>query len=378
MAKSSKLRIMISSRCNDQFPASGTTTLSDVRKELKAEVEAMKVASRKAFEVWINEDTAPQAATQDSWDACIQAVRECDILIVVSNGNAGWAKESGDIGICHAELMTGLSLAPAKVRLIALDNVPVTNSDEGERNRRFQKYLETQSLFRGGPVATVADLKARVKDALHDAVIRLTQAGAAEASKGKSYTGASLDWTRMDFKHRQEAMALVVSESLADRHGSSRVGDKGDKVVIKLAGRAVLTVISAIPAALSVPPARELVGRPFLHDHTFSPLLSARCGGPLHVIACHKTATESQADKLLGFQDATVVAAPFGIFVADEIGKVQFAFITNCRNEMATRHGVQRFMEWLEQSGESKLVASRARARARIVQAIAKEAPRAQ
>ena len=82
---------------------------------------------------------------------------------------------------------------------------------------------------------------------------------------------------------------------------------------------------------------------------------------------------ESQATKLLGFRDATVVSARFGVFVADSVQKIQFAFIVNCRDESTTRHGVQRFFEWLEQTGENELVTQRAKSRASIVKAIAKE-----
>lgn len=139
-------------------------------------------------------------------------------------------------------------------------------------------------------------------------------------------------------------------------------------------GHEILTEPHAIPAALSVGPALELVGQPFLRDHLLASNLKGKRGGPLHVIACHKTATETQAAKLLGFPDATFVTAPFGVFVADSIQKVQFAFIVNCRDEANTRHGVQRFMEWLSQTGEEALLAERALARARIVTAIAKEA----
>ncbi|HYW85761.1 MAG TPA: hypothetical protein VFB30_21090, partial [Spirochaetia bacterium] len=110
-----------------------------------------------------------------------------------------------------------------------------------------------------------------------------------------------------------------------------------------------------------------------LRDHQLSQVLKGKRGGPVHVIGCHKNATEAQATKLLGFPDATVVSAPFGIFVADNVQKVQFAFIVNCRDDATTRHGVQRFFEWLAQTGEETLVADRARARARIVSAIAKE-----
>lgn len=370
MAKASKLRVMISSRCNDKYPPGETTTLTDIRRELKTEMEGMEIAGKKAFEVWTNEDAPPAGGKWDSWDVCIEAVKDCDILLVISNGNAGWAKSSGDIGICHAEMMTGLSIAPAKVRLIALDNIAITKDAAGTRNQRFQDELSKQSLFRGGSVKSEADLIARVKDALHDAVIALAQAGVRDAAKGKFHSGAALDWSRLDFGSRQTQMVRVLREALLARTGSSE--DAG-KLLVKIDARDILVVTHAIPAALSVGPARELVGQPFLRDHQLASNLTGKRGGPLHIIACHKTATESQAAKLLGFPDATLVAAPFGVFVADPIQKVQFAFLTNCRDEANTRHGLQRFMEWLSQTGEENLLADRAQARARIVKAIAKE-----
>lgn len=93
----------------------------------------------------------------------------------------------------------------------------------------------------------------------------------------------------------------------------------------------------------------------------------------MHLIACHRSVTENQATNLLGFPDATVVSSPFGIYVADEIQKMQFVFLANCRDPSQTRHAVQRFLDWLEQSGEGKYLAERAQARARIVKAIAQE-----
>ncbi|MDR1281570.1 MAG: DUF4062 domain-containing protein [Opitutaceae bacterium] len=371
MARSSKLRVMLSSRCNDPFPVGATTTLSNIRRSLKAEIETMEIAGRKAFEVWINEETDPQGGTWDSWDVCIQAVKGCDILLVISNGNAGWANGPGEIGICHAEMMTGLATAPAKVRFIALDNIAVTPDDAGRRNRRFQDEIARQSLFRGGTVTTLDDLKTRVKDALHDAVVALARAGVRDAAKGKFHSGAALDWSRLDFDSRREEMTKVLRQALLERKGSV---EDADRVFVRMDDQEILVQPHAIPAALTVGPARELVGQPFLRDHLLAPGLTGKRGGPLHIIACHRTATESQAAKLLGYPDATLVTAPFGVFAADPVQKVQFAFITNCRDETNTRHGVQRFFEWLGQTGEEKLLASCAQARARIVRAIAKEA----
>ena len=96
--------------------------------------------------------------------------------------------------------------------------------------------------------------------------------------------------------------------------------------------------------------------------------------GPVHVIACHKSVNESQAMSLLGFPDATIVPGAFGIYVADNVQKIQLCLIANCRDESSTRHGLQKLFDWLAQTGEETLLAERAAARSRIVGAIAKEA----
>ena len=139
-----------------------------------------------------------------------------------------------------------------------------------------------------------------------------------------------------------------------------------------MAGAKILLVLNAIPAALTVSAAREMVGRPFLRDHLLAAALEG-AAGPVHLIACNRGATESQALQLLGFPDATVVSAPFGIYVADDVQKVQFVLLSNCRDETATRHALQRFTEWLDIAGEATDLVERARSRKQIVQAIAKE-----
>ena len=132
-------------------------------------------------------------------------------------------------------------------------------------------------------------------------------------------------------------------------------------------------VPNAIPATLSIGAAREMVGQPFLKDHLLVPVLTGKRTGPIHVIGCHKSVTEAQATKLLGFPDAEVVVPPFGVYVADNIQKIQLIFLKNCRDESTTRHNVQRFFEWLEQNSEDKLLAKRAASRAKIIRTIATE-----
>lgn len=368
MAKS-LIRVMLSSRCMDPFPAGSGTTLTDLRKELKTEIESVQVLGRKLFEVWINEDAPPAEGTQDSWDACLQAVRECDVLIVLSNGNAGWAAGDEDVGICHAEYMEGLRSAQAKVRLVSLPTVADAKGAVRARNDRFQDYLSRQTAFRGGEVKTVADAKKRVFEALSDAVVSLTQRGVQAAASTRFDVGAALDWTRLDFRQRKKVMEATLKSALSGIKGAKAVNDG---VIVSLDGKDVMVIIHAIPASFSVAAARELVGRPFLEDHQrVSSLASAH--GPLHLIACHRGATETQATSLLGFPDATVVSGAFGVFVADDVQKVQFAFLANCRDDSQTRHASQRFFEWLQQTGEAALVARRAVSRARIVKVVAKE-----
>jgi hypothetical protein len=370
MAKSSKISVMISSRCNDAFPdGPEARSLTEWRRKLKDEIEKIEIAGKGVFEVWINEDTAPQGGTWSSWETCMNAVQDCDILLAISNGNGGWANSDETMGICQAELLTGLSYAPDKVRLISIGNIPITQDRQGEINARFQKYVALQSLF-SPPVRTGEQLLSLTLAALYDAIVRLAKAGVGSAATGRFSSGQALDWSRLDFLARQYQMVRVLREALLERDGSRE--DSG-KVFVRIDGHDILAELHAVPAALSVGPARELVGQPFLRDYLLANVLGEKHGGPIHIIACQKTATETQAVKLLGFPDATLVPAPFGIFAADPIQKVQFVFLTNCRDEGNTRRGLQLFLNWMEQTGENSLVARRALSRARIIRAVSKE-----
>jgi hypothetical protein len=255
--------------------------------------------------------------------------------------------------------------------LVQLGNVAITADDEGVRNQRFQDYLAGQTAFRGGDVTSVEALNERVKQALVNAMITLAQRGVHDAGGSRFDMGRALDWSRMGFRERKGEMEKVLADAVLGRKASKLLA--GGVLAAQVAGTGVLVACHAIPAALSIASARELVGQPFLRDHELAGQLGAKLGGPLHIIACLKTATETQAISLLGFADATIVSGPFGVYVADKVQKVQFAFLINCRDDARTRHAVQRFFEWLAQTGEDKLLAQRAMARSRIVKAIASE-----
>jgi hypothetical protein len=142
---------------------------------------------------------------------------------------------------------------------------------------------------------------------------------------------------------------------------------------LRLAGKSVLLALHAIPASLSQSAAREIVGQPFLMDYTLHDQLKNGDGGPIHLVACYKGATETQALKMLGFPDATVVPGRFGLHVADSVQKIQIVLLRNCQTPTATSHAISDWLEWVKRSAEDRLVAQRAVARKRIIAAIAGE-----
>src|SRR5258708_35042191 len=89
--------------------------------------------------------------------------------------------------------------------------------------------------------------------------------------------------------------------------------------------------------------------------------------GPVHLIACHRGATESQSLNHLGFPDATVVSTRSWVYVADEVQEIQIVFLANCRDETTTNLALQGFFEWLAQVQEEMRLSARAAARSRIV-----------
>lgn len=367
-----KLRVMISSRCRDNFPPDSERTLSDIRICLKRWIESSPdfyILGESPFEVWINEEEPPQGGSWDNLDTCLEAVKSCDILLAISNGNAGWGANAADDGICHLELKSALDLAAAKVRLIELYGDWNFDDDDMERNSRFTDLLKQRRLFRGKSPRDEEQLRLLVKQTLRRAVLDLVKNGVREASRGGGPTGQSLDWSRLSFLERKQEMENALRSALRDRGAI----DVDQCLLTSVGGETVVFMPHAIPDALSVTSARELVGQPFLLDHRLADLLIEERGGPVHVIACQKTATETQARRMLGFPDATVVSAPFGIYVADNIQKVQFAFLVNCRDEQNTRYATQLLFEWLERTGEDVLLAARSRSRANIVNTIASE-----
>ncbi|MDD3518864.1 MAG: hypothetical protein PHQ14_10990, partial [Chromatiales bacterium] len=235
------------------------------------------------------------------------------------------------------------------------------------RDAQFRKYFE--GLNPTSPQARDADgIVERGIEAVREAVAGLVKLGGREARKGRYAYGSALDWSRLDFATRRQAMERALGEALQDL-GAEALDDGWSWPV---EGVPLHAIVHGLPAAFGIAAAREMVGQPFLRDHGYA---GTDAAGPVHLVACLKTVSESQAMRQLGFPDAIIVSAPFGVYVADPVQKIQMIFLANCRDATTTRHAVTRLNEWLHSTGEVDNLLRRAEGRRRIVRAIRDETP---
>lgn len=376
---SRKLVLMISSRADRSAVADGkggVVSLSHVRKELKRTIEGATYLGGKLINVWINEEeVGGYAAT--SWEDCIKIAEDCDLFISLFDGSAGWS-DSGNpgLGICQAEFETAHSRAPQKVALVQLANAKASTAAD----RAFLAALTGANLFRTkvGTSATAPVEKDEViKGVLkvtRELLLKMAHEGVAQHKRSGPNLGQALDWSRMSFADRAGQIRKALTANLKSRPNAAAVGST-EMTVIEIGGDKLLVVPHAIPAAFGVPAAREMVGQPFLKDHAHIASLTATgaeagIGGPIHIIGCSKSVTESQAISLLGFPDATIIQDKFGVYVADGTHKIQLCLIANCVDAASTAHGLQRLFDWLQRSGERDHLVRRAKARRVIVDSI--------
>ncbi len=246
-----------------------------------------------------------------------------------------------------------------------------SSSPEREWDARFAAQVASLNLFRGGETATDTPTARRVAlAALRNAVVELARNGARVTRMRSSYQGEALEWNRLDFGPARPGWRQPSSMSCSATPRQLPAGDNG--AVVPVDGEPILFVCHAIPAAITIAQAREMVGQPFLRDHEYLPSAPPGTGGPVHLIGCYGNVTDPQARRQLGFPDATVVSPPFGVWVADPVQNMQMLFLTGCVDSVSTSGQADRAFVWLERAGEARL-ASRARSRAKIVQAITRE-----
>ena len=368
LSETQPLSLMISSRCKDTIQFQNEQqSLKVLRLALKAKLERIKLGGKQVFKVWIHEDESNASGLTATWEECMEKSRAADVFIVLYNGRAGWlgtdSPVKNGVGICHAELSEAYSKAPAKVRSIQF--MDLVNAELDSPDAEFQRHVGHLNLS-GAQVETGEEALLRAEELAAAIVLGLAREGVGVNSKGSYYAGEALEWTRMNFQKRREAMTAAVVKLLRQRNGAT-VNSPADNIAsVRIRDFDIGFVCDSIPAPMSTAAARELVGQPFLSDPRRTETWPVALCGPVHVIACQKAVSESQALRQLGFPDAVVVSHPFGVYVADEVQKIQMAFIANCRDETTTRKGVQVFLNWLDDHGEVEYLVQRARDRRKL------------
>lgn len=370
MSQNKYIQVMISSRNSTIFDQK---QLSETRINLKKMIENENLFGKKMFKVWINEDEPPQSFDETIWDKCLKQVREADIVIVLYNGEAGWLRENDTIGICHGEVLEAVNVARGKVWGLTLNSTEKESysAKEDKANARFKKFIEEQQLF-SKSVNSVNSLENAVKNTLIDAVINLMSNGVREVSRNKGNHGESLIWKNMNYEKRSQSIIKSIKESIETKGTGF---NDGKNYFLEFDNQKILVIVHAIPDTLSIASAREKVGQPFLHDFKMSDIFSAdeNIIGPLHIIGCHKSVTETQTRNILGFPDATILKDSFGIYVADNIQKIQMIFIEKCSDSHSIRLGFQSFLEWLNRTSEVDNLLLRSKSRKNIIITIANE-----
>lgn len=377
-----KLSLMLSSRSDNSAvrDADGNEMkLAVVRRELKKEIEAETFFGARLLTVWVNEEEV-RGYEPTSWEDCVAQAVSCDIFISLFDGSAGWSDEKGNpgIGICHAEFEAAHSASPQKVAVVHMRSAKVSSAAD----RSFLASLTKANPFKvfagtAGRQTTKQELVTEVKKTVREMLLRAAHEGTRQFKRSGPNLGQALDWSRLSYQERANAIRAVITGSLEGRPRSTSLPPNA---VIEIDGQPTLLVPHAVPGPFGVSMAREMAGQPFLRDHTIIDLIAGKLpnsdevAGPVHLIGCSKSVTEAQAISLLGFPDATIIVDRFGVYVADELQKIQLCLIAGCSDPSSTKHGIQRFFDWLERSGEQAFLAKRARSRRAIVDAIIAQA----
>jgi hypothetical protein len=365
---------MISSQCETEIEFNGKRQkLTEVRRALKKQLEDFRLPNQKQplFDCWINEDATGGMGSRNWWDHCIKQAADADLVLVLYTGAAGGGLGGSDMGICHVELETAMNVAADRVRVIRLPDAPMASDAlQKKRDANFKKYFGTLGHFRT-TAKNGDEVLEKLWNEIQPTIVDLVRIGSGFFHLSQASTGDALKWQRLSYDHRKEAMEDAVTESLSNRPGALKVPAG---VVVEIKGTMVFLKPHASPASLSESTAREMVGQPFLSDYELhAELKKAAAIGPIHLVACPKTVTETQALRMLGFPDATIVSDSFGIHVADNIQKIQIVLLKECVSPSAIRRQLAAWFEFLRREREDQFVLKRAQSRFRIIEAVANE-----
>lgn len=362
-----KLKIFLSSRNNDKVLINGVygDTLTEIRKFIKKELEDTKFFGKDLFEIKINEDFGSSTST-DSYNKCLQEVRDSDYVIALYNGASGWAPTGIDLGICHAELDTAMNISTDKTAIIDISkyySISKPSKKEIKLNKLFSEYLKEQNTFNNPLKLSRAnenndgfkrELLASIQNVIYKHLNERIKLSNIYFNLGGN-TKKSLDWKKLKYSDRDKNITSILKELIS----------------LNPDFKLFISEVFSIPDNMSVEDAKSFTGRPFLKDQDLIPSTTIqKKHGPIHFIGVYGNATEIQVKNLIGFPDISAIRDDFGIYVWEQNTHVQLVFLTDCKTPEAVKSKFLLFNNWCHSKGEYENIVKRAEARSHILKSI--------
>jgi hypothetical protein len=361
-----KIKIFISSKVNPVFE--GLTekdyTLEKLRKFIKTELEKELFLGEKVFDVILNEEGFEANFTQDAFNACLDKVSLADVIIILYNGDAGWApdKKKNVNGICHEEYLIAAKDHPGMTFGINISGhfkKATYNADQKVRNKSFQDDVESMYRFKEYSAAKNAtelqnNILKLIKNDIQSSSEKAFKAKK-EADLSNTIFGKTLDWSKLNYNQR---VTELKSEAEKDFKDFAPFKD-------------IIVTHNIIPDNMSVTDARNYIKRPFLYEQETIKSRKEK-KGVIHLISLYGNATEIQVKNLVGHPDLTVIKTSFGFYLWEQSTHIQIFFLINCKNPNTIKTRVQQAEIWLKSSKELSKVQQRSIARYSILEAINK------
>lgn len=358
------IKIFLSSKVNPVFEGLDRLdyTLGDLRKFIKKEFEGEKFLGQKLIQVVMNEEGFEATFDKDAFDSCLENIKKCDLVVVLFNGDAGWApdKDINANGICHEEYLQAANDHPSMtvgINITKYFSSVTFSSEQQKRNDAFMDDVNRLYRFKEYSEAkTVDELQTYIKD-LIQGYIKHAIDKAFEAKKqldqNNTIFGKTLDWNKLSYAQREKELKDLSSSAFKDIFPNT------------------ICLYHGIPDHLSVADARNSMGRPFLHEHV-ELSTSTLNSGAIHFITVYGNATETQIKSLIGFPDVTLIKTTFGFYLWEQTTQIQIFVSSNCINPNLIKTRRQQIINWLKSSNERSKIKVRADERYKILDVIVK------
>ncbi len=368
--KPRKIKVMISSRCSDLIKVGKSEiSFTDLRDYTLEELEKEKFLGHDIFDVVISEKII-EPADDTSWSKCLKEIKDSDIVLVWFTGHEGYKDKGKTIGICYAEFIEASQSNPSKVFLLDFRKLNLLYSDKTEIKKdvkdksdfaldvvRRDKWIQKVELSK---VTSIDELKREAlqksKDIIRAGITDFVLSGSSNLRQANHQFGEGLQWAKLNYRFRLEAIKHYVQKAV-----NNFLAQPDFKPIMNSC------IVHALPDAMSITEARELVGRPYLKDLEY---LTSLKSGPIHIIGVYKNATEGQLRDIIGHQDVAIIQENFGFYVWDLVNHIQLVYLTNCRDPELTLLKTQEYFTWLRIHDETKYVVDRAQRRIEILRII--------